>query len=293
MREVYSEAEKIWKNYANLHQKNPSPDSQEKVNYYQHHSQFISRSCQNPTPELAVIIPAFNEAEYLARTLAGINSSLKNQNDVTVIVVDNASTDGTSEIANAFGSHVVYERSKGISHARQAGLESVPPSTKYVLTTDADSVVDTNWLEVHKKTLIDPDTVASYGLIRFISDIDLRFVDRLLLSGYTFAADIVHSINNHHKSFVCGGANMGYKKDAANVCGGYNRHLNRGEDTDILAKLSVSGKVSKNDSVVVTSSRRITGEGILQHSLGRLKDNFLRYSGKNPVSVDDVYKDYR
>lgn len=293
MREMCSTEENVWMNYAYLHQNYPTPDSEPKVNFYQDNSQFIMRNSENCSPEMAVIIPAFNESACIARTLASINSSLKDQENITVIVVDNASTDGTSEIAAAFGSRIVYEAQKGIGNARQAGLEAVPSSVKYILTTDADTVVVGNWFELHRQTLTDPDTMASYGLIHFISDTHLNPVDRLLLSGYTLAAGVVHSINNRHKSFVCGGANMGYKKEAADICGGYNHKLNRGEDTDILFRMSKLGQVSKNNTVVTTSARRIIGEGILKHSLYRLKDNLSRYIGKNPVSADDVYKDYR
>ncbi len=293
MREMCPSKENIWINYARLHQKHPSSDSEPKVNFYRDNSEFIRRNSTDHNPEMAVIIPAFNESACIPRTLASINSSLEGQRSVTVIVVDNASTDETSEIAAAFGSHVVRETKKGIGHARQAGLESVPSSVKYVLTTDADTVVIGNWFELHRQTLANPDTVACYGLIRFISDTQLGPIDKLMLSGYTLAASLVHSINNHHKSFVCGGANMGYKKEAADICGGYNRNLSRGEDTDILSQMSSLGKISQNSSAVITSARRIIGEGILKHSLDRLKDNFSRYSGKNPVSTNDTYKDYR
>lgn len=293
MHELSSKAESLWVNYSDLHKRFPASDSEAKVTFYQNNSQFIRRNSINDNPRIAIILPAYNESDFIPRALASINFSLANDYDTAVFVVDNASTDDTSEIASTFGSRVIYEPKKGIGNARQAGLEALPSSVEYILTSDSDTVVSDNWFRLHQESLADPNTVVSYGSIVFKPDIVLSKINNLILLGYTLAADVAHTINNHHKSFVCSGANMAYKKEAANVCGGYNRNLNCGEDTDIFCRISKLGKISKNDSKVFTSSRRIIGEGILKHSLNRLKDNLLRYSGKNPVSEQDAYRDYR
>lgn len=293
MHESCTNAESLWVDYSRLHQQHPASDSEAKVSFYEKNSQFISHNSSCKNPQGAIILPAYNESDFIPRTLASLNSVLANNHDVVVFVVDNASTDDTREIATAFGSRVIFEPRKGIGNARQAGFEALPSTIEYVITTDSDTVVSDNWLVSHLASLGNPGVVASYGTIVFRPDIPLNKINNLIFSGYTFAANIAHSINNHHKSLVCGGANMGYKKEAADACGGYNRNLNRGEDTDLFCKLSQLGLVSKNESRVFTSSRRIIGEGILRHSLDRLKDNLLRYSGKNPVSEKDVYKDFR
>ncbi|MHB1711171.1 MAG: glycosyltransferase family A protein, partial [Acidimicrobiales bacterium] len=70
-----------------------------------------------------MVIPAYNEAGYLAGTLA----SLVRQ-DFTgvyeVIVVDNNSTDDTARIAESYGARVVREPRPGVCYARQAGPEN-------------------------------------------------------------------------------------------------------------------------------------------------------------------------
>lgn len=293
MHELSSKAESLWINYSKLHQRFPASDSEAKVAFYQNNSQFIRRNSINNNPRIAIILPAYNESGFIPRTLASINYSLANNYDTAVFVVDNASTDDTSEIAAIFGSRVIYEPKKGIGNARQAGLEALPSSVEYILTSDSDTVVSDNWFRSHQTSLVDPNTVVSYGSIVFKPDIPLSKINSLILSGYTLAANFAHFINNRHKSFVCSGANMGYRREVANICGGYNRNLNNGEDTDIFCRISKLGKISKNDSIVFTSSRRIIGEGIFKHSLNRLKDNLLRYSGKNPFSEQGTYKDYR
>ena len=61
---------------------------------------------------LSIIIPAFNEADYLPSTLDSIQRAsehLQSQADVgvEVIVVDNNSTDDTAAVAEAMGATVV------------------------------------------------------------------------------------------------------------------------------------------------------------------------------------------
>lgn len=54
--------------------------------------------------DLTVIVPAYNEQERLPSTLAGLREYLDAWGvDYRVVVIDNASTDGTGEIAAGFG----------------------------------------------------------------------------------------------------------------------------------------------------------------------------------------------
>lgn len=54
---------------------------------------------------VAVIVPAYNEAENLAGTMARIPR--RERPELKVIVVDDGSTDGTAEIAHQHGADVV------------------------------------------------------------------------------------------------------------------------------------------------------------------------------------------
>ena len=72
--------------------------------------------------ELSIVIPAYNEEKYIG---AAIESVQKYGNGVCkeIIVVDNASTDRTVQIANGYpGVRVVSESKKGTGHARERGF---------------------------------------------------------------------------------------------------------------------------------------------------------------------------
>ena len=74
------------------------------------------------TRPLAVIVPAHNEAENLADTLAEMPR--QSVDGMKVIVVDDGSTDGTAEVARRGGADVVvrHDRNRGLGAALRTGL---------------------------------------------------------------------------------------------------------------------------------------------------------------------------
>ena len=73
---------------------------------------------------LAIVIPAYNEAEVLPEVLARIPRS--QLGDAVAIVVDDGSTDGTAEVAERAGADLVvrHERNRGLGAALRTGLET-------------------------------------------------------------------------------------------------------------------------------------------------------------------------
>ena len=90
-----------------------------------------------------VIIPALNEEETIA---AVVNAAIE-QGARSVFVVDNGSSDATSQRARSAGARVVYEPIRGYGQACLAGLDAIandPPS--WVLFCDGDGADDPDGL---------------------------------------------------------------------------------------------------------------------------------------------------
>lgn len=89
-------------------------------------------------------MPALNEEKTLATVIAGIPRDIPGIDTVEVVVVDDGSTDRTSEIAKAAGAHVVrHERPRGVGLAFRSGLErSSELGADILVTIDSDGQFD-------------------------------------------------------------------------------------------------------------------------------------------------------
>jgi len=92
---------------------------------------------------LSIIIPAFNEARLIERSLHSVAASIAaNQKSgfaSEIIVVDNNSTDNTAELARQAGAQVVFEPINQIGRARNAGAAQA--TGDWLLFLDADSLL--------------------------------------------------------------------------------------------------------------------------------------------------------
>ncbi|WP_448602716.1 glycosyltransferase family 2 protein [Thermoleptolyngbya sp.] len=89
-------------------------------------------------PEVSVIMPAYNTEAYIARAIASaLNQTLHN---IEVIVVDDASTDGTAEVARRFRDErvrvFVNEQNMGAAGARNRALRAAQGNWIAVLDSD-------------------------------------------------------------------------------------------------------------------------------------------------------------
>src|SRR4051812_5860265 len=95
--------------------------------------------------DLTLIIPAYNEESEIAATIE-VAKRMTAGRLREIIVVDNASTDRTADIAREHGATVVREDRKGLSFARGAGLAAA--QSEYVAYIDAKHHLSGTWLTV-------------------------------------------------------------------------------------------------------------------------------------------------
>lgn len=87
-------------------------------------------------PTIAVIIPAYNAAPYIARAIASILAQTLPAAEI--IVVDDGSTDGTRSVVAGFGDqvHYIYKTNGGTASAKNIGIKAA--RSEFICFQDAD-----------------------------------------------------------------------------------------------------------------------------------------------------------
>ncbi|WP_041436263.1 glycosyltransferase family 2 protein [Thermus oshimai] len=196
---------------------------------------------------ISVVIPAHNEEAYLPAALEAVRA--QTLSPLEVLVVDNASTDRTREVAEAFGARVVYCPRKGVAHARQAGL--LAARGEWVAMTDADSRPLPHWLEALAEKA--EGAVGVYGPLRFYGVSPLEAA--LSEWGYRAFLHLMALLGRPNLA----GANLMVLKEAALKAGGFPEVEAR-EDVLLGYKLRALGPLRYAPrALVLTSARRLKG----------------------------------
>lgn len=213
-------------------------------------------------PKITVIVCAWNEEQTIGACLASLRAQTRPADEL--IVVDNASTDGTAAVAQACpGVRVVSEPRKGLTRAREAGYRE---STGDVLAyLDADCRAPATWLARIEAMCAAPDVVAVTGPFRFY---DWTWSGRAVLRAYdAVIAPAVHVLVRD--VLDCGavlyGGNFAVRRTALAEIGGFDTSIEfHGEDTNLGRRLHRVGRVVLSRRCVMhTSARRYTAMGTL------------------------------
>lgn len=200
-----------------------------------------------------VIVPAYNEAADLSRTLQGICAAVRCLEEragihAELIVVDNASTDNTAGIAREHGAAVLSEPVCNIARARNAGARA--SAGEVLVFLDADTLIPESLLCRIAQAMA--DSRCAGGAV----DIDHRASRRVVRAYLRFWRAL--------------GTLAGMAQGAAQFCrremfvdlGGYDEALFMGEDVDFnwrLKRLAHQRGLRAcfiNDLRVTPSSRR-------------------------------------
>ena len=219
-------------------------------------------------PEISIVIPTLNEEAYLEEAL----SSLKNQfisKSYEIIIADGHSEDNTVKIAEKYDARVVYERKRTISAGRQAG--ALAAQGKVIVSAGADTYVEPEWLDSITRPIFQGTHVASAGPV---VPRDGTRLENAFAHGILKPLGTVLSKTNAH--FVAAD-NMAFDSGIFHKAGGFNRELVTGEDTDLIRRLKLHGKIAfLPDAHVYVSMRRVREWGYPKY-ISFHTTNFLKY----------------
>lgn len=225
--------------------------------------------------KLSIIIPAYNEEEYLP----GLLESIKKQDfkDYEVIVADANSDDNTRKIAEEYGCRVVDGGMPAVGRNRGAAAAR----GELLLFLDADLVLTDGYL----RDAVEEFESEDLGIaITQMIPISTRRRDKILHEFANRFMILVESIKPHGAG--CYGILT--RRELHDRVGGFDESLDFGEDTDYIERI---GKISRfrvlRKPRVLVSIRRLEKEGLKNLAFKYTKSTIYDFMGKR-VSAGDL-----
>jgi biofilm PGA synthesis N-glycosyltransferase PgaC len=167
---------------------------------------------------VTVLIPAYNEAQHLERTIHSVQMQTHPANEI--IVVDDCSTDDTGEIASKMGVTVLRPPQNTGSKARAQNYALPSVTTEYTVAIDADTALQKDALEEMVKAIDRPEISAACsfvlpGVVETIWERG-RFIEYMF--AFTFYKKIQETFG---KPLICSGCFSIYRTDTLKAFGGW------------------------------------------------------------------------
>jgi len=201
---------------------------------------------------LSFVIPAHDEAPRLPATLAALHAAARAGGlDYEIVVVDDASTDGTGAVATAHGARVVRVEHRQIAATRNAGARAA--SGDVLVFVDADTHVPAATLAAALEAL---RAGAAGGGARLRFDAVLPWLQRL---GVGAAVALVRALR------IAPGCFVFCTRTAFDATGGFDEAWYAGEDVAMSRALARAGRFVLLREHVITSARKLHTFSVAEH----------------------------
>lgn len=222
--------------------------------------------------DLWVVVPAYNEERGIGATLRAL--AAQRDRDFRLVVVDNASTDGTADVVRAAGVAVIGESRKGTGAAADTGMRhAIAHGATHLARTDADCLPDPDWTAAVRRGF-DAGLELIGGRLRPRTDeFPLRWWERRLLPTVVETAAVFGRFRPGNRDpayrgpyVMCPGCNLAITAELYEASGGFPRTAIEEvhEDRALVNRVRrVTGAYGRRDDVLVLGSvRRVRAYGL-------------------------------
>jgi glycosyltransferase involved in cell wall biosynthesis len=227
---------------------------------------------------ISFIVPAHNEQSCLGRTLPAIHEAARSTGlPYEIIVVNDASTDATAEIARQHHATVLTVNHRQIAATRNSGGRAAQGDRLFFV--DADTTINPRVVAAALQRM-DQGAVGGGAPVRFEGAVPLYV--RLLLRWLGIFGRL---------SRISGGAFMFCTREAFRATGGFDERLFGAEDAVMSWALQRQGRFVLLWRTVLTSGRRVRGIRGLQTMAALVRAGFFPSMLTRRSSVKKIWYD--
>ncbi len=214
-----------------------------------------------PSPRISVVVCSCNGEATIRRCLDALGRL--DYPDYEVIVVDDGSTDRTPEIASEFGVRLIRTENRGLSAARNTGLEAA--TGEIVAFTDDDAWPDRDWLRYLAHAFVTTGHAGIGG--PNVPPAGTGLVESAVAHA---PGGPIHVLVSDEVAEHIPGCNMAFRREALEAVGGFDPQFrSAGDDVDICWRLQAAGQtIGFCPAAVVEHRRRPSIRAYLRQQLG-------------------------
>ena len=182
-----------------------------------------------PSPRISVVICSYNGQRTIRDCLEGLRNV--DYPNFEVIVVNDGSTDTTATIAHDYGFRVISTENRGLSHARNVGMEAA--TGEIVAYIDDDARPDPHWLAYLAATFLSTEH-AGVGGPNIAPPGDGLIAECVANA----PGNPVHILLSDQEAEHIPGCNMAFRKTCLQAIGGFDPQFRiAGDDVDVCWRL--------------------------------------------------------
>lgn len=185
-------------------------------------------------PRISVIVCTYNGSATIKKCLEGIRNL--DYPDFEVIVVNDGSTDGVTDIIKEFDVKLISTSNRGLSSARNTGMYNA--KAEIIAYIDDDAWPDPHWLQYIAQAYMSTDHACIGG--PNIAPVDAGFISTCVANA---PGGPVHVLESDEIAEHVPGCNMTFRKEALMKIGGFDPVFRTaGDDVDVCWRIQQSGR---------------------------------------------------
>lgn len=194
---------------------------------------------------ITVVIPCYNQSKFLSEAIESVQKQSYNRHEI--IVVNDGSTDNTTEVAKQFYNiRLIEQTNMGLAKARNVGL--LESKGEFLVFLDADDRLLPNAFEISVKSLQNhPESAFVSGFCVYLSP---NGKYRTFLAQPSFSVNSDHYMALLKKNYIWSPANVMYRRKLFDQIAGFDATVNPTADYELYLRIARQFPIHQHGEIV-------------------------------------------